>query len=434
MTDRSIREKIDRRTFTKALGVGGLTGLAGCAGQSPDNSGNGSNNSGGGGNNDSGGNESGGTSTGGSDGAGVIANLNPLSGGAAVGGKAIQKGLKLRYQELKEAGGINGTMPKRIFVNDECSADTAVGVTQELVSQHANLTAWVGGYCSPTTLATMQTTRKEEVLQVVTSAAPGVTQQDHPYTFRVFPSTNDSAPIAVSYALDELGAKRIAILGINNAWGKAQTEQWRSLIQESNKAKVVSFNRVPLSKQDYSNEINEIRSKNPDLIYALGYHGQTRGMLKQIENFGMTIGENVDVFIASIAGKILNDITGDETLANVYAPLIFTGPAFANFPEGAPEYMVSFVEKWNQAYDTPPIRESATGYALAETVIQGMKAAGTTTDAPKIAEALHNLDEPFQTPLGPIDFKENGQARLKIFIGQYNDNGKLVMKTEPRYP
>lgn len=438
MADSGFTEKIDRRTFTKALGVGGLAGLAGCSGQSPDDSG--GSNAGGGGSNGSGGDSGSGNSNSGNgsggngSGVGVIANLNPVSGSAAVGGKALEKGLKLRYQELEKSGGIDGAVPKRVFENDECSADTAVGVTQELVSQYSSLTAWVGGYCSPTTLSTMQTTRKEEILQVVTSAAPGVTQQDHPYVFRIFPSTNDSAPIAINYALDELGAKRVAILGINNAWGKAQTETWRNLIQESNQAEVVSFNQVPISKQDYSNEINEIRSKNPDLIYALGYHSQTRDMLKQIEEFGITIGDDVDVFIASIAGKILNDITGDETLANVYAPLIFTGPAFENFPQGAPQYMTSFVEKWDQAYDTPAIRESATGYTLAETVIQGMRAAGTTTDVPKIAKALHNLDEPFQSPLGPIEFKDTGQARLQIFIGQYNNNGKLVMKTEPRYP
>lgn len=420
MPKESKNSMLGRRKFTKALGLGTAVGLAGCSGQSPDES------------TDTPTADSGGSS-GGSNDSPVIANLNPLSGGAAVGGKAIQKGMKLRYKELEETEGIDGVMPKRVFENDKCSADTAVGVTKELVSQHPSLVAWVGGYCSPTTLSTMGTTKEEDILQVVTSAAPGVTEQDHPYTFRIFPSTEDSAPISVDYVLNELQAKDIAILGINNAWGKAMTEKWRSLIEQSNQAKVVSFNQVPVDKQDYSNELNEIRSKDPDLIYALGYHGQTKNMLEQIENFGMTIGEGVEVFIASIAGKILNDIAGDDTLANVHAPLIFVGPAFAGFPESAPEHMAKFVEKWNKEHDTPAIRESATGYALAETVVQGMKQAGTTTDVPKIADTLRNLDEPFETPLGPIEFESNGQARLQVFIAKYDENGKLHKRTEPKY-
>lgn len=421
-------QETDRRRFTKALGVGALAGLAGCAGQPPDDS-TPTPTSGSGGGDDSGSDDGGDAETE----AGVIANLNPLSGGAAVGGKAIQKGVKLRFEELEEAGGIDGVMPERLYENDKCSADTSVGVLQELVSQHPNLSTYIGGYCSPTTLSTMQTTRNEEILQVVTSAAPAVTEQDHPYVFRVFPSSTQSVPIAVDYALGELGAETVSILGINNAWGKAQTEMWRKLINQSNQAEVVSFDQVPLSKQDYSNEVNKIRAEKPDVIYALGYHGQTVGMLKQIEDFGMTVGEDVDVFIASIAGLILNSIAGNETLANVHAPLIFVGPAFADFPNSAPDYMANFVEKWNEAYDEPAIRESATGYALAETAVQGMQRAGTTTNVSKIAEALHDLDEPFETPLGPISFESSGQARLEVFIGQYNSDGKLVRRTEPRY-
>lgn len=429
MSDNERVSKTNRRRFTKAIGAGALAGLAGCTGQPPEGSPStptsGSEDDGQSGSQDGSDNEAE---------VGVIANFNPLSGGAAVGGKAMQKGAKLRFEELKQSGGIDGEMPKRLYENDKCSADTSVGVLQELVSQHAALSTYIGGYCSPTTLSTMQMTRKKDILQIVTSAAPSVTQQDHPHMFRVFPSSSQSVPIAVDYALNELDAKKVSILGINNAWGKAQTEMWRELINGSSQAEVVTFDQVPLSKQDYSNEINKIRSQNPDVIYALGYHGQTVGMLKQIEDFGMTIGEDVEVFIASIAGLILNSIAGDDTLANVHAPLIFMGPAFENFPDSAPDHMSNFVKKWNDAYDEPAIRESATGYTLAETAVQAMKQAGTTTDASKMADALHNLDEPFQTPLGPISFESNGQARLKIFIGQYNESGKLVRRTEPKYP
>lgn len=436
MAEGRTPERLDRRTFTKALGVAGAVGLAGCSGQPPDDSagdtgsGDGDSNGGGGGSDNDGGDSNGG----GGDGAGAVALLNPLSGGAAVGGENMEKGMMMRFRELEDEGGIDGEVPQFLQENDECSAETAVSITQELVSSHPNLSAYLGGYCSPTTLATMQTTRQEDIVQIVSSAAPAVTEEGHPYMFRVFPSARQTAPISVDYALNELGAKRVGILGINNAWGQAMTTTWRSLIEESDQAKVVSYNSVPLSKQDYSNEINSIRSQDPDLIYALGYHGQTQGMLSQIEDMGFTIGEDVDVFIASIAGKILNDITGVETLANVHAPLLFHGPAFADYPENAPQYVIDFVERWNEAYDTAAIRESANGYAIAETLVQGMQAAGTTSDGAAIAEGIHGLDEPFETPLGPLNFRENGQAEIEVFIAQYNENGQLERRTEPRLP
>jgi len=415
MPDGKLPERLDRRTFTKGLGVAGAMGVAGCSTEAP---GEGTDGGGGGGDGSS----------------GTVAVLNPLSGGAAVGGENMEKGMQLRFQELQESGGIDGTMPERLFENDECSGETSVSVLQELVSNNENLSAYLGGYCSPTTLSTMQTTRQEEITQIVSSAAPAVTEEGHPYIFRVFPSANQTVPICVDYALNELDAQRVGIMGINNAWGQAMTETWRDMIDESDQAEVVDYNSFPLSKQDYSNEINSIRSQDPDLIYALGYHGQTQGMLSQIEDMGFTIGEDVDVFIASIAGKILNDITGVDTLANVHAPLLFQGPAFADFPDAAPEYMVDFVDKWNENYDTDAIRESANGYAIAETLVQGMQGAGTTTDGAAIAEAIHGMDEAFETPFGPLNFRDNGQAEIEVFVAQYNENGELERRTEPRLP
>jgi branched-chain amino acid transport system substrate-binding protein len=425
MTDGKQWQKVDRRAFTKALAAGGAVGLAGCSGQPPSD-GDGS---------DGGGGDGGDGSDGGDgDGPGYVAMVNPLSGGAAVGGENMEKGMQLRFQELEESDGIDGTIPETLSENDECSAETAVSITQDLVSSHSNLSAYLGGYCSPTTLSTMQTTRQEEITQIVSSAAPAVTEEGHPYMFRIFPKTTQTAAMCVDYALNEIGAERIAVLGINNAWGTAITDNWRTLVEQSDQAELVDFHRVSQSTQDYSNQLNSIRSSDPDLIYALGYHGQTRNMLRQIEDMGMTIGEDVDVFIASIAGAILNDIAGEDTLANVYAPLLFQGPAFADYPDATPDYMVDFVEKWNENYDSTAIRESANGYAIAEALVQGMQAAGTTSDGAAIAEALHGLDEPFDTPFGPIEFDSSGQAELELFVAQYNENGQLERRTEPSVP
>lgn len=152
-----------RRNIVKLAGSSAIaTGLAGCA---SDEGGNG-----GGGNGDS---------------SGKFLAGAPQSGPAALPGEFVMNGMKLRYNELEQE---MDSVPEGLFENSECSAETAVGYTSDALARHNDLFAWVGGYCSPETLATMETTRKEELLQIVTSFAPAVTESGHPYTFRAAPS------------------------------------------------------------------------------------------------------------------------------------------------------------------------------------------------------------------------------------------------------
>lgn len=358
---------------------------------------------------------------------------NPLSGPAALPGKHVRKGVELRMKELDEEGGVEGVTPQGQYENDKCSGETAIGITQNAVSQESNLFAWVGGYCSPTTLATMALTRREEIMQIVTSFAPSVTGSGHPFILRVAPSSNVVVPPQVNYAINELGAKRHAVLGINNAWGKAQTEAWRDIAKERG-AEIVSFHQVPTDQTDYSNQVTEIASKNPDVIYTLGYHGHTANMLTQLRDQGITPGENADVFTASIAGHILTAAAGPETLAGVHAPLYFIGPEFANYPDAAPDYMVNFVDSWRKEYDEDPIRESATGYAMAETLVQAMtEVDGSYADkVPEMVEGIRGRSNTYTTPLGPIKFDDKGQADLNIFIAQHDEKARLHVRQKPQ--
>lgn len=357
---------------------------------------------------------------------------SPLSGSASLPGEQVKKGVELRMAELEAADG-DVSVPEGLYENTECSGESAVGVTQNAVSRNSSLFAWVGGYCSPTTLSTMEITRREELLQIVTSSAPAVTESGHPYTLRVMPNSNIVVPPCVDYAIDELDAQRHAVLGINNAWGEAQTEIWRDRAEEAG-ADVVSFHQVPTDQSNYSNQITDIKSSNPDVIYALGYHGQTANMLSQLRDQGIVPGEDADVFIATIAGSVLTSAAGADTLDSVYAPMFFIGPQFADFPDSAPDYSVEFVEQWRDEYDSDPIRESATGYALGETMVQAMSEVDGSyaENVPEMAEALRNRSDTFQTPLGPIQFDSKGQADLDIFITQHDSDANLHIRQRPQ--
>lgn len=339
-------------------------------------------------------------------------------------------GMELRYQEMQEE---MDTVPEGIFENDECSAETAVGYTTDALARHNDLFAWLGGYCSPTTLATMDTTKQEELLQIVTSFAPEVTESGHPYTFRAAPGSRIVVPPSVDYAINELDAQRHAIIGLNNDWGISETEEWERQAQDGG-AEVVYFEHFPADQSDFSSQATQIASQNPDVIFALGYHGHTANLLQTFDEQNMNAGENVEIFIGTVAGHVLSQAVEPEHIENVYAPTYYVGPGFENYPEDAPDYMVEFQEKYKEEYGEDTIRESAIGYTLVETMIQAMNEVDGdyANSVPEMAEGLRGREEPFQTPFGPIVFDENGQANIEIFIAQHNENGKMNIVQEPQ--
>lgn len=411
---------LSRRNLMKIAGSGAIaTGLAGCAADEGD---------GGGGN---GGEGNGGGGNGGGSAGHFLAGA-PQSGPAALPGNHVMNGMELRYQEMLDQGEFDPA-PEGIFENSECSAETAVGYTTDALARHDDLFAWVGGYCSPETLSTMDTTEQEQLLQIVTSFAPEVTESGHPYTFRVAPSSRIVVPPSVDYAINELDAQRHAIIGLNNDWGISETEEWERQAEDAG-AEVVYFEHFPGDQSDFSSQATQIAGEDPDVIFALGYHGHTANLLQTFDEQGLNAGENVEVFIGTVAGHVLSQAVEPEHIENVYSPTYYIGPGFANYPEEAPDHMVEFQEKYSEEYGEDTIRESAIGYALIETMAQAMQEVdGNYADnVPEMAEGLRGRDEPFMTPFGPIVFDDMGQADLPIFIAQHDEDGEMFIVQEPQ--
>lgn len=413
MADNDSSQHVTRRRIVKGLGAGSLVGLAGCTGSGTSTNGGSSSGSG--------------TSNGANSGA-VAINLFPTSGSAAQGGKNIKAGSQLRYQELEESGNLEGTPLETVFKNSQCSADTATSITKNAVSQYNNPFAYVGGYCSPETLATMPLTRENELLQIVTSFSPKVTNQDHPFVFRVAPNSSITVPPMLEHAIEEENAERHAVIGVNNSWGKGEIQSWRDRAKEKGK-KVVSYQETPMSSTDYSNQLTLLKSKNPDAIYFAGYSNHCNNFIQQASDMGIDFSETA-VYTAAEAKLASLDLSASEVAEGTYTYCYFVSPVFENYPESAPEPMVNFINKWNDANETSPIREHASGYALAQTLVEAVKRTGTT-DVPKLAEMLHTTEDPINTPLGAVTFKENGQGNLPMGVAEYTGPDSLKVVKSP---
>src|SRR5579872_5476344 len=95
-----------------------------------------------------------------------IGSLQPLSGGAASGGKTALVGVQMAVDRINKMGGINGRPVELIIADDESKPDVGRRKAEKLVVED-KIDAHVGGFLSNICLACMPVWDEHQVLNMI---------------------------------------------------------------------------------------------------------------------------------------------------------------------------------------------------------------------------------------------------------------------------
>ncbi len=154
--------------------------------------------------------------------------------------------------------------------------------------EHDKAAAIIGTTISGNMLAAGEVCEKNKVPIIGPTTTNPLTTQGKKYVFRACFIDPFQARIAATYCYRDLGAKTAAILSdISNdycvALGKFFEEQFEAL-----GGKVVSVTYCKAGDQDYSAQLTEIKSKNPDVIYIPNYYTEAALAIRQARDLGIT--------------------------------------------------------------------------------------------------------------------------------------------------
>lgn len=335
----------------------------------------------------------------------VLGNL-PLSGIAEVTGTDDRNGAKLFFDSLD---GPQGNVDFNVsFVDSQCGSETATSNLRSAVSENSDLRA-VLCHCSGATVAQMDITKQEELLQMTVGLSPSIYQQakNHPSIFQTAARSEQLVPPMVNYAIDTLDAQTHAVVGVNVDWGVKSAETWESTAKE-NGGEVVHSSRVPFDKTDLKDELSIIQSKEPDVLYMATYPNHAVNWTKDIRDLGIRIPEDMNVFKGPVGGEVLYQAAGTEGLfAGIHQAQYMWKPAIVDYEQKAPQVTVDFIDAYIEQYDQVVSRNAGAGYTNAKAIVEGAKRAGSA-DPLEIASTLRSLDEPISSPFGDIKYDERG--------------------------
>jgi branched-chain amino acid transport system substrate-binding protein len=219
-----------------------------------------------------------------------IGHVAPISGASAHLGKDNENGAKMAIEELNAKGfKINGKAVKFVLVGEDDGADPKQGtaVAQKLVDAKVN--GVIGHLNSGTTVPASKIYFDAGIPQISpSSTTPQYTKQNFNTAFRVVANDNKLGGTLGQYAVQKLGAKKIAVIDDRTAYGQGVAEEF---VKGAKKAlpgvQIVGKEFTNANATDFNAILTTIKAKNPDLIFFGGMDSVGGPMLRQMKQLGI---------------------------------------------------------------------------------------------------------------------------------------------------
>src|SRR5258708_4825305 len=345
--------------------------------------------------------------------------IGPLTGGVSVNGIGGRNSAELAVK-LRNADAKAKYQYEFVVLDDECKPNVAVQVATRMAAAK-DIIAGATHYCSSTAIATVDTYHKFGFPVIVWGAVlPDITYRNKYAEVHRVNGTMINQNDANAELISNLGYKTVAVIHDTTDYGKGHNEYFGKALAKIGKAKIVGTFGVTAEQQDFTAELTQIKSLNPEVIYFGGLTPIGVRIRSQMDKLGIkavfdgTSGIVSDAFVQGL-GPL-----AEGTLA---------------FREGAPTEKLPggkfFMEKYNaQKYDNPPEAYGAFAYAAMDMILDTIEKTGP--DRKKVIDELANVKDR-DSIVGKITFDDHGQNTVPV-ITQYGiQHGKFVELDEIEY-
>ena len=334
-----------------------------------------------------------------------------LSGDLASYGLPTVNAARLVVEEVNARGGVNGKKVELLIEDDVCKPEVATNSATRLVSQGVDVV--LGHICSGATKSALPIYTAAGIILISPSATnPELTQSGkYPNFFRTIASDDMQARAEVDYALNVLGARKIAVIHDKGDYGKGLAEFAKGFIEKSGKGTVALFEGVTPGAVDYSAIVQKIKQSQADAVIFGGYHPEASKIVSMMRKKRMETpflsddGVKDDTFIR-VAGKDAEGVYASGPQDNSKNPLA-----------------IAAIATHRKAYGSAPGAFFENAYAATLAILNAIGKAGST-DMTAVTRALQT--EKVDTPVGTIHFDAKGDAVGVGFAMYQVKNGHYV--------
>lgn len=239
-----------------------------------------------------------------------IFGLVELSGGGTTAGVNYDNGVKLAVKEINAAGGILGRQVNYTSWDTQTQPGVAKSLAAKAVDQGAPIV--LGPVYSGSILVSMAETRRAEIPNIIGGEAAAITQQGNPYVFRGSFTQAAAMPKVVRYINNSVKAKSVALIYVNNDFGKGGRDMVMKELQASG-IKVVADISTDAGQVDFSSAVIRAKQSNADALFVYSNEEESARLLKELRKQGYdkpVVGETTlaNDKVIELAGEAANGV------------------------------------------------------------------------------------------------------------------------------
>jgi branched-chain amino acid transport system substrate-binding protein len=348
-----------------------------------------------------------------------IVNIVELSGGGATAGTNFDNGVKLAVKEINAAGGILGRKIDLQSLDTQTNPGVAKALSQKAVDDGAYVV--MGPVFSGSIIVSMAETKRAEVTNFTGGEAAGITQQGNPYIFRTSFTQSTAMPKLARYIKDGLKAKSVAIIWVNNDFGKGGRDVMVKAL-DAQGIKVAADISTDPGQVDFSGAVLKAKQSNADALFVYTNEEESARALRELRKQGYDkpiIGET------TLTGQKVIELAGDAANGAI---------AHVGLTVDAPQPAIkAFDDKFQKEYKYKSDHNGMKGYS-GMYVVKAVTEKNGKFDSKLLAKALHGARISVKDNPGvllDVSFDDNGDLDRESFLVKVVSGKGVVTETLP---
>ncbi|MBM2821956.1 MAG: amino acid transporter substrate-binding protein [Thermoleophilia bacterium] len=301
---------------------------------------------------------------------------------------------------------VNGNDVEFTLVDDGGDPAKAVTAAKDLIGKGYKILG--GTVSSGIALQLAPLADQNKILYISGPAASDAITGINDYTFRSGRQTYQDVKASTAYLKGAVG-KNVVVFAQDSAFGAGNFAAVRTIFGDLSGQKVDRV-LVPLSAQDFTPYAQQLRQKNPDLVFVAWAGTTTGAMWNALDQQGVF--NSVDTIVTGLAERATWPFYGPAT-----GKIKFLNHYNAGAPKNTVnDWLVAKMKRRSQAPDlfTPD------GFVAAQMMVRALKA--SATDVSKMVSSLEGWS--FTGPKGQQEIRASDHAMLQpMFLVQLRQNG-----------
>jgi branched-chain amino acid transport system substrate-binding protein len=334
----------------------------------------------------------------------TIGSHTDLSGVLAVWGVPMVNGMRQRFDEQAEVGGVHGRMIEFVVEDTQYQVPLAVKATNKLINVD-EIFAMLGAMGTPHNNAVFDSMFEANVPSIFPlTAAVSMYEPLHPMKFSFFVSYRDQIRGGMRYLVEKYDYKKVCVQSLATDYGAEVGIGFEQSVEE-NGLEVVYEGRHKITETDFTGTVTSIKNSGCELLAVGPFIKDAIQLYTAARDAGWegTVVANMVPYLPEVPGAANGGMEG------LYAAAPFFVPDFSGVIED--EWVSAWHAKYVSRFGDEPAAQSVIGYVMADLLIQSLETAGPDLTVEKMLAALEGISR-YDNPFGGPTISFNAQKHM----------------------